>query len=145
MKKCPNCGKEYREGDKFCGQCGTKIFVITEKVENNVPRTCWACGIENASNSLYCKECGTKLATNKAAVRFVNEFEKKSNISFCPKCGSHNIKIYRRGYDYKVGFWGSIFKVRGSGYAGGFGANNACCRCIDCGKDWETDYDYRLL
>ena len=65
--------------------------------------------------------------------------------SICPRCGSHNIKIYRRGYDYKVGFWGAIFGVKGAGYAGGFGANNACCRCMDCGKDWETDYDYRLI
>lgn len=65
--------------------------------------------------------------------------------SICPNCGSHNVKVYRKGYDYKVGFWGSIFGVRGSGYAGGFGANNACCRCQNCGNDWETDYDYRLI
>ena len=65
--------------------------------------------------------------------------------SVCPKCGSHNIKLYRKGYNYKVGFWGAIFGVRGAGYAGGFDANKACCRCMNCGKDWETDYDYRLI
>ena len=65
--------------------------------------------------------------------------------SICPHCGSHNIKVYRKGYNYKTGFWGSIFGVRGAGYAGGFDANKACCRCMNCGKDWETDYDYRLL
>lgn len=65
--------------------------------------------------------------------------------SICPHCGSHNIKHYRKGYNYKVGFWGAIFGVRGAGYAGGFNANHTCCRCIDCGKDWETDYDYRLI
>lgn len=65
--------------------------------------------------------------------------------SICPQCGSHNIKLYRKGYNYKVGFWGAIFGVRGAGYAGGFDANKTCCRCMNCGKDWETDYDYRLI
>ena len=65
--------------------------------------------------------------------------------SICPKCGSRNIKLYRKGYDYKVGFWGAIFGVKGAGYAGGFDSNKTCCRCMDCGKDWETDYDYRLI
>ena len=23
--KCPNCGAEVREGDKFCGECGETI------------------------------------------------------------------------------------------------------------------------
>lgn len=65
--------------------------------------------------------------------------------SICPICGSHNIKIYRKGYDYSVGFWGNIAGVKGSGYAGGFDANNACCRCMNCGADWETNYDYRIV
>ena len=69
----------------------------------------------------------------------------RKNIDHCPKCGSTNIKLYRKGYNYKVGFWGTIFGVRGAGYAGGFNANNTCCRCMNCGKDWETDYDYRLI
>ena len=69
----------------------------------------------------------------------------RENIDHCPKCGSTNIKLYRKGYNYKVGFWGTIFGVRGAGYAGGFNANNTCCRCMNCGKDWETDYDYRLI
>jgi hypothetical protein len=65
--------------------------------------------------------------------------------SICPNCGSHDIKIYRKGYNYSTGFWGATFGVKGAGYAGGFGANNACCRCMNCGNDWETDYDYRLI
>ena len=65
--------------------------------------------------------------------------------SICPVCGSHNIKVYRKGYNYRTGFWGSIFGVRGAGYAGGVDANTACCRCMNCGNDWETDYDYRLI
>ena len=76
----------------------------------------------------------------------INEaFGFKNNIDHCPKCGSTNIRLYRKGYNYKIGFLGAIFGVRGSGYAGGFDANHTCCRCLDCGKDWETDYDYRLI
>lgn len=77
--------------------------------------------------------------------RTINMQFSKDQTSICPKCGSHSIKVYRKGYDYKVGFWGAIFGVRGAGYAGGFDANTACCRCLNCGNDWETDYDYRLI
>ena len=69
----------------------------------------------------------------------------RNNIDHCPKCGSTNVKLYRKGYNYKVGFCGAIFGVRGAGYAAGFDANNTCCRCMNCGNDWETDYDYRLI
>lgn len=69
----------------------------------------------------------------------------RDQTSICPKCGSHNIKIYRKGYNYHQGFWGAIFGVKGAGYAAGFDANTACCRCNNCGNDWETDYDYRLI
>ena len=66
-------------------------------------------------------------------------------MSICPRCGSHNIKLYRKGYNYKIGFWGAIFGVRGAGYAGGFDSNKTCCRCMNCGNEWKTDYDYRLI
>lgn len=77
--------------------------------------------------------------------RTINMQFTKDQTSICPKCGSHSIKIYRKGYDYSKGFWGAIFGVKGAGYAGGFDANTACCRCMNCGNDWETDYDYRLI
>jgi hypothetical protein len=77
--------------------------------------------------------------------RTINMQFSKDQTSICTKCGSHNIKVYRKGYNYNVGFWGAIFGVKGSGYAGGFDANKACCRCMNCGHDWETDYDYRLI
>lgn len=68
-----------------------------------------------------------------------------NQASICPSCGSHNVKVYRKGYDYKMGFWGSMAGVRGAGYAAGMDSNKACCRCMNCGNDWETDYDYRLI
>lgn len=82
---------------------------------------------------------------NKSKHTWNEALNMKNNIDHCPVCGSRNIKLYRKGYNYHVGFWGAIFGVRGAGYAGGFDANKTCCRCMDCGKDWETNYDYRLI
>lgn len=62
--------------------------------------------------------------------------------SICPNCGSHNIKIYRKGYNYSQGYW---LRKHGSAYVAGMDSNNICCRCMNCGNDWETDYDYRLV
>lgn len=70
---------------------------------------------------------------------------KKDNIDHCPFCGSHDIKIYREGYNYTKGFWLRAFDVKGGGYVAGMNSNRARCRCMNCGKDWKTDYDYRLI
>ncbi len=71
--------------------------------------------------------------------------KKKDNIDYCPKCGSHDIKVYREGYDYNKGFWLRLFDVKGGGYVAGMNSNRARCRCMNCGKDWATNYDYRLI
>lgn len=65
--------------------------------------------------------------------------------SICPNCGSHNIKIYREGYDYNKGFWLRMFDVKGGGYVAGMNSNRARCHCMNCGQDWATNYDYRLI
>lgn len=62
--------------------------------------------------------------------------------SICPNCGSHDIKVYRKGYDYGTGFW---LRKHGGAFVAGMDSNTACCRCMNCGNDWETDYDYRLI
>ena len=113
----------------------------------------WAEGIGIAVFLSIVTFCGLSLIpffeyyahTRPGRLRTINIQFTKDQTSICPSCGSHNIKLYRKGYDYKVGFWGAIFGVRGAGYAGGFDANKTCCRCMNCGKDWETDYDYRLI
>ena len=74
-----------------------------------------------------------------------NKLDDKDNVQYCPRCGSHNIKIYREGYDYNKGYWYRAFGVKGGGYVAGMNSNRARCRCMDCGKDWATDYDYRLI
>lgn len=77
--------------------------------------------------------------------RLIMEQFHYDKTSVCPKCGSHNIKLYRKGYDYNKGFLLQSLNIRGSAYIAGMDSNKTCCRCMDCGKDWETDYDYRLI
>ena len=118
---CKHCGKEMADDYKFCPYCAKSV---TKKKT-----------LKDALQSTF----------SQTESRLVENLNKRENINHCPNCGSTNIKLYRKGYNYKVGFWGAIFGVRGAGYAGGFDANKTCCRCMDCGKDWETDYDYRLI
>lgn len=65
--------------------------------------------------------------------------------SICPMCGSHSIKIYRKGYDWNEAFWGSMFKIKGSRYTAGMNSNNAMCHCQNCGHSWNSGYDYRRI
>ena len=142
---CAFCGATLQ--GEYCTSCGHKRIEIQQEEPSPAEsiHRCWSCGAESKTKVDFCSECGAKQDVNKLLVRIGAEMSKKHLYDVCPRCGSHNIKHYRKGYNYKVGFWGAIFGVRGSGYAGGFDANNTCCRCMDCGKDWETDYDYRLI
>ena len=141
---CMFCGTTLQ--GEYCTSCGQKrIEIIQEEIPPAQVHRCWNCGAEFENKVDFCSECGAKQDVNKLLVRIGSELVKKNLYDVCPRCGSHNIKHYRKGYNYKIGFWGAIFGVRGAGYAGGFDANHTCCRCMDCGKDWETDYDYRLI
>lgn len=57
---------------------------------------------------------------------------KEENISYCPRCKSKNIKIYRESYES----WS---------HPGVCYTNRARCRCLKCGKDWGTKYDIRFI
>lgn len=66
--KCPNCGKPYSPGDKFCMSCGKSLTVTTEQdkkveVPNSDMIVCPSCGSNNKSDCLFCQNCGTNLKT----------------------------------------------------------------------------------
>jgi len=48
--KCPNCGVEVEEGDKFCWNCGARISLI-----------CPRCGFEARPEDKFCRNCGVRL------------------------------------------------------------------------------------
>lgn len=138
---CEFCGAKI-EG-KYCSVCGN-INTVFEP-EENISIVCWSCGESLKEGTKFCHECGAKQDVNKVLIRIGGEIAKKYVTTVCPKCHSKNIKIYRKGYDYRTGFLGNLLGVPGAGYVGGFKSNKACCHCMDCGKDWETDYDIRKL
>lgn len=150
--KCNNCRGEMGSKDKYCPHCGEKkasaFKFLFPPIFFGLLLTGSAFAIVLMPLLLFpivfvgAVYAGFLFTKIKNAIGYVPD---KDNIKKCNRCGSTDIKLYRKGYDYKVGFWGAIFGVRGSGYAGGFDANKTCCRCMDCGKDWETDYDYRLI
>ena len=47
---CPSCGKAVPAGQKFCGDCGTKM-----------EKKCEKCGTVWGASQKFCGECGTKL------------------------------------------------------------------------------------
>jgi uncharacterized membrane protein YvbJ len=49
---CPNCGKPFAEGDRFCGHCG--------HAWPSAPK-CPSCGRELTDDSRFCTKCGAKL------------------------------------------------------------------------------------
>ena len=69
----------------------------------------------------------------------------RDKTSICPVCGSHSVKVYRKGYDWQEAFWGNLFKIRGSRYTAGFDSNDAMCFCKHCGHKWNTHYDIRTI
>ena len=49
---CNKCGKELKEGAKFCTKCGAAV--VLKKI-------CPKCKAENDLDDMFCFECGTKL------------------------------------------------------------------------------------
>jgi uncharacterized membrane protein YhaH (DUF805 family) len=49
---CPNCGKFFAAGDRFCGQCGHAY---------PQPPSCPSCGNRLNDDSRFCTKCGAKL------------------------------------------------------------------------------------
>ena len=48
---CPNCGVDNVAGQKFCGECGTRLLA-----------RCLACAADNPPGQRFCGECGAPLA-----------------------------------------------------------------------------------
>jgi hypothetical protein len=47
---CPNCGKPFQAGDRFCARCG-----------ESHPNTCLRCGERHRLGDRFCTRCGTAL------------------------------------------------------------------------------------
>ena len=67
---CTGCGRENREGVKFCKGCGIALAIpgpaAGSHTDANAP-ACASCGASNGPTARFCKSCGAPLAPAKAA------------------------------------------------------------------------------
>lgn len=170
---CTHCGKEYNDDYLHCPYCATpnlnpeieKEYI--KKVNQNISKLKIRAIITSVVFTIVAVPCLGPIglvmacvlavclfvyvkAKHKSAIKTGKQFTinaqfTKDQTSICPKCGSHNIRIYRNGYEWNKGYWMRIFDVKGGSYIAGINSNNARCRCINCGNDWLTDYDYRII
>ena len=65
MPFCNNCGKEVKEGTKFCPDCGNSLTDENETINNQQNNTvgvpCPKCGSIIPNGNIACINCGTLL------------------------------------------------------------------------------------
>jgi membrane protease subunit (stomatin/prohibitin family) len=70
-QKCPHCGKPYREGARFCSECGKPLAL-----------TCPKCGAVIERDVKFCPGCGTALQKTCECGASI-----PPGASFCANCG----------------------------------------------------------
>ena len=85
MPPCSSCGKDNREGSKFCQACGTSLTVPETKAADaesgsSPGAICGSCGTHNAPGMKFCKMCGARLDAQRAT-------DDAQNKDACPSCG----------------------------------------------------------
>ncbi|MGZ7044116.1 MAG: double zinc ribbon domain-containing protein [Methanobacterium sp.] len=80
--KCPSCGAEVEESNKFCTECGGKM-------EQEIK--CHQCSTKVPQGTKFCTECGAKIETVSKPEEI--KCPKCSKIlpadsKFCPQCGT---------------------------------------------------------
>ena len=73
---CPNCGMEYKCGNSFCENCGSKL---EKKEELQVVKRCEKCGAPVSEEDKFCLQCGAQICPKETA-----EIEP---VNVCPNCG----------------------------------------------------------
>ena len=66
----------------------------------------------------------------------------KDQTSICTRCGSHDIALGRKGYDWNYAWWGALFKSRTARYTAGMDSRRVTAHCRRCGHFWVTDQQW---
>lgn len=66
----------------------------------------------------------------------------KDQTSICPHCGSHNVSLGRKGYDWNKGFWYRMFNVKGGHYLAGVNSRQVIVYCNECGHKWKSNKEW---
>lgn len=70
------------------------------------------------------------------------QLAKSNGDLVCGECGSRNITVYKKGYNWNKGFWYRMFDIKGGHYLAGMDSRNAMCKCRDCGNDWDSGREF---
>lgn len=75
MPFCHNCGKEVKEGTKFCSGCGTSLIAESEDANiqqnDNLVVRCPKCGSPVPFGNVLCTNCGSQLNPDKHTAAIV--------------------------------------------------------------------------
>ena len=69
MSKCPKCGNDVKEGQKFCMKCGTPLNIQPQK---NV----------SEESSVVCPKCGKLDYITGSGRKFDTDFVMNNNFAF---------------------------------------------------------------
>jgi uncharacterized membrane protein YvbJ len=73
--KCPNCGAENPEGQKFCGGCGRNLHGPHQARLGLVK--CPNCGFDNPEGKRFCAACGNMIPRTPRIATPAEEVKKK--------------------------------------------------------------------
>ena len=95
--RCPSCGGEAAEGERFCAACGAELkWPVTPvsheggQVSETGATHCDSCGVANEPEARFCLACGSPLATPGPAADPSQSADPHANAGLACICGAAN-------------------------------------------------------